>query len=82
MEIELLFFCFSPNDLANFLSAHLTNPYSDNMAEPQQTRWHSPPGMQKSQDFLYLAWADRFEPSVASRGICNESVGAKFTRNQ
>ena len=37
MEIELLFLCFSPNDLANFLSAHLTNPYSDNMAEPQQT---------------------------------------------
>ena len=50
------------NDLANFLSVHLTNPYSGNMAEPQQTRRHSPPGRQKSQDFLYLKWADWCEP--------------------
>ena len=50
------------NDLADFISVYLTNPYSGNMAEPQQTMLHSPPGRQKSQDFLYLPWADRCEP--------------------
>ena len=50
------------NDLANFLSVHLTNSYSGNMAEPQQARRHSPQGRQESQDFLYLPWADRCEP--------------------
>ena len=50
------------NDLANFLSVHLTNPYLVNMAEPQQTRRHSPPGRRKSQDFWYLPRADWCEP--------------------
>ena len=49
-------------DQANFLSVHLTNPYPDNMAEPQQTRRHSRLGRQKSQDFLYLQWEDWCEP--------------------
>ena len=35
------------NDPANFLSAHLTNHYSVNMAEAQQTGQHSPPGDEK-----------------------------------
>ena len=47
---------------SSFLSVHLTNPYSGHMAEPQHTRRHSPPGRQKSQDFLYLPGADRCEP--------------------
>ena len=33
---------WSENNLANFLSAHLTKPYSINLAEPQQIRQHSP----------------------------------------
>ena len=50
------------NDLSNCLSVHLILPYSVNMAEPQQTRRHLPSGRQKSQDSLYLPWADRCEP--------------------
>ena len=34
------------NDPANFLSVPLTNRYSVNMAEAQQTGRHSPPGEQ------------------------------------
>ena len=50
------------NDVALFLSVHLTKPYSANMAEPQQSKWHSSPGRQKRQDFWYFPWEDSCEP--------------------
>ena len=64
------------NELANFLAVHLTNLYSYNIAEPQQTMWHSPPGRQRCQDFLYLPWADRCEPhprQSPSKCLCHRS---------
>ena len=85
--------CYSPNrpiskklglknDLANFLSVHLTNPYSDNMAGPQQTRRHSPPRRQKVRISFICHERIGANLTIASRGISNESVGAKFTRNR
>ena len=40
------------NDPANFLSVHLTNRYSVNMAKAQQTGRHSPPGDEKVRIYL------------------------------
>ena len=69
------------NDPANFLSVLLTNRYSVNMAEPQQTGWHSPPednNFRISHMFLSGEWCEIY---TASRGICNESVDANLIRH-
>ena len=66
------------NDLANFLSVHLTNPYSDNMAEPQQTRRHSPPGRRKVRMSYICHGRIDANLTVASRWISNESVGTNL----
>ena len=59
------------NDLADFLSVHLTNPYSVNMAEPQQTRQHSPPERRKVR--ISNICHERIDANLiaARRGICN-----------
>ena len=53
------------NDLPNFVSVHLTKPYSVKMAEPQQTRRHSPPEKQKIG--IPHIWHDR--QSVGFPGV-------------
>ena len=56
------------NDLANFLSVHLTNPYSDNMAEPDGIRhWGG-----KKVRISYICH-ERIDVNltIASRGISN-----------
>ena len=58
------------------------DPPWDNMAEPQQTRRHSPPGRQKLRISYICQERIKANLTVASRGIFNESVGVKFTRNR
>ena len=53
-----------------------------NMAGPQQTRRHSPPGMQKVRISYICHVGIDANLTVASRGISNESAGAKFTWNR
>ena len=43
------------NDVANFLSIHLTKPYSVNMAEPKQNQVAFNTGKTKTSEFLMLS---------------------------
>ena len=52
------------------------------MAEPQQTRRHSPPGRKKVRISYICHEGIDANLTIASRGISNKSVGAKFTRNR
>ena len=71
------------NDLANFLSVHLTKI-------PIQITWpnHKKPGGIHNRGGervrISYIWHERFDVNltVASRGISNESQGVKFTRNR
>ena len=42
----------------NFISAQLTNSYSDNITEHKQTGRPSPLGSKKAGIFAYLPWAE------------------------